>query len=151
MDLFTLVVLIRVVIKKILTNPEVRSIIMAGILSFENIMEAEDITEKTVPVPEWGGDVRVKSISYRRMGKLKASVAESQNKSPDEVKDNDVEMEKAILVAGMVEPEVDEEKADALMDKNAKAVMTVISAIMGSSKNTEKAITEEEKQFPSDS
>lgn len=119
-----------------------------NILSFDNIIEAEDITETTVPIPEWNGSVVVRSLSYRKMGKLKKTVADKQGKTTDDLLDDDVDYEKAILVAGLVSPVVSEEQADKLMDKSASAVMKIISGIMGSSKNSKEALVEEEKKFP---
>ena len=117
-----------------------------AILTMVNIMEAEDITETTVPVPEWGGEVVVRSVSYRKMGKIKAAVSDSRNGAT--VDDADVEVEKGLLVAGLVQPSISEEEADMLMEKSANAVMTVLAAIMGNSKADKDSVKEEEKSLP---
>lgn len=122
-----------------------------AILSFQNIIEAEDITEEVVPVPEWGGEVVVRSISYRKMGKLKEQVAKKQGKSGDDVDVEGVDYERALLAAGLVEPEVTEDEAEMLMDKSASAVMKVLTAVMGSSKAEDDSVTKEEKSLSTES
>lgn len=121
-----------------------------AILTFQNIMEAEDITEETITVEPWGGDVVVRSVSYRKMGKIKMTIARKRGGGEDvEVLDDDDEVEQALLVAGMVNPTINEEQAALLMEKSASAVMTVLSAIMGRTKTEKDAVKEEEKSLPS--
>lgn len=117
-----------------------------AILSMQNIMEAEDITETTVPVPEWGGEVVVRSVSYRKMGKIKAAVSDGRGGA--QVSEDDVEVEKGLLVAGLVNPSISEEEADMLMEKSASAVMTVLAAIMSNSKGDKDSVKEAEKSLP---
>lgn len=117
-----------------------------AILTFNNIMEAPDITEKTVPIPEWGGDVIVRSISYRQMEAIKKLAQDGDSSSLLEGS----EVEQMLLVKGMVEPTVDEEQAKLLMEKSASAVMKVLGEIMGRSNAGENAVKEEEKSLPSE-
>lgn len=123
-----------------------KEVIKMAILTMQNIMEAQDITETTVPVPEWDGEVVVRSVSYRKISSIKDAVSESQGGK--KVSTNDVEVEKAILQSGMVNPEISMEQADALMDKSASAVMKVLTAIMGTSKTEgDDDVTKEEKSI----
>lgn len=118
-----------------------------AILTFQNIMDAQDITEETIPVPQWGGEVVVRSVSYRKMEKIKQLATEGGDTK--ELLEGS-EVEQLLIVEGMVDPTVDKEQAKLLMEKSASAVMKVLSGIMGSSKQDEedKAMKEEEKSFP---
>ena len=117
-----------------------------AILSFQEIMDAQDVTEQEVPVEEWGGSVVVRSISHRTMMDIKRGMDDE-----DDDADNEDEIQKWILVKGLVNPKVDYEQANLLFDKNTSAVMKVVSAILGKSKVEEKAVTKSEKQFPAES
>lgn len=127
----------------------VKEWIEMAILTFENIIEADDITETEVPVPEWGGSVVVRSISYRKMGRLKKKVAEA--KGDVEISDDDSEYEKELLVAGLVNPTIDIDQAELLMDKSAGAVMKVLSAVMKTSKEEKDSVKDAEKSVPAES
>lgn len=119
---------------------------MEHILSVTEIMDAEDITEKTVPVEEWGGSVVVKSISYRQMRAIKDKVADKDNVSTDDISTEDVE--KFIFIKGMVKPEISEEEYEHLLDKSYSAMTTILTEILGTSNTGDKAVKEEEKSFP---
>lgn len=115
-----------------------------AILTVANIMEAEDITETTVPVPEWNGEVVVRSVSYRKMGKIKAEI--SKERGGAKVSEDDVEVEKNLLVAGLVDPKISIEEADLLMEKSASSIITLLTAIMKNSKASgDEAVKEAEK------
>jgi hypothetical protein len=119
-----------------------RAIIMAEkILSMAEIMEAQDITEQTVPVPEWGGSVKVRSISHRTMKNIRKKVAAQSG--TDEPSEDDVE--KYILIEGMIEPKIDEDEYEQLLEKSSGAVMKILTAIMSSSKSEDKSVKEQEK------
>lgn len=118
-----------------------------AILSFAEIMEADDITEQELPIPEWGGSVVVRSLSHRTMQKIRNEVSEKAGDGePDEG-----EIEKWILIKGLVQPQITEEEYEHLMDKSYSAVMKIQTAILGRSKTKETAAKEEEKNFPSES
>lgn len=48
---------------------------MTKILSKQDIVQAKDLTLEKVSVPEWGGDVFVRSISARERGQIEAAAA----------------------------------------------------------------------------
>ena len=122
---------------------------MAHILSIEEIIEAKDVTEKSVEVPQWGGSVVVKSISHRVMRQIRKSLAaESDIESEDDV--DEEELEKWIFIKGMVQPTVTEADYERMLEKSTGAMQTILSAILGSSKVGESAIKEAEKNFPAE-
>ncbi len=111
-----------------------------AMLTFQNIMEADDITEKVVPIPEWGGDVKIKSISHRKMREIKSAAGE------DDIDEDFIE--KQIILKGLVEPALTIEEVEMLFDKNTKAVTTILNSILGNSKEKKDAVKEEEKSIP---
>lgn len=118
-----------------------------AILSLAEIMEADDVTEKTVPVPEWGGEVIVKSLSHRAMREIRKSL--SVEGEDDDVDEN--ELEKWVFVKGMVSPTVTPEEYERLMDKSTGAIQKVLTAILGSSKMGEEAVKDAEKSVSAES
>lgn len=112
------------------------------ILTLDDIKEAEDVTERTVPVPQWGGSVIVRSITKRQMRVIKA---QSRDKDGDLQED---EVEKQLFLQGLVSPAVTEEDYEMFLDKSSAAVDTITKAIIGTSKLDDEAVTKQEKTFP---
>lgn len=119
-----------------------------GILNIQQIMEAKDITESEVEVEEWGGSVVVRSISHRDMRAIKIMVAGKGAVDADDVNEDDIE--KWVLIKGLVDPTITEEEYEHLANKSFSAIQKILSAILGKSKTGDKAVTEAEKQFPAE-
>ncbi len=51
-----------------------------GILSKDDILGAEDIKTMTVPVPEWGGEVLVKTLTGAERDRFEQSIIDSDRK-----------------------------------------------------------------------
>ena len=47
-----------------------------GVLTREQILKADDMTTERVPVPEWGGEVLVKSLTGRQRDEFEGSMIE---------------------------------------------------------------------------
>lgn len=118
-----------------------------AILSMNEIMAADDITEQEVPIPEWGGSVVVRSISHRVMRDIRSDVAKryGEEEPPDD------EIDKWIIIKGMVNPTVSEEDYEHLVEKSYSAIMKIQKAILGNSNGNKESVKEEEKNFPSES
>lgn len=56
-----------------------------GILTREQILAAEDLPKETVPVPEWGGDVIVRSMTAVERDDLEAHFLSERAKSKEGV------------------------------------------------------------------
>jgi hypothetical protein len=120
-----------------------------AILSIAEIMEVQDITERKIPIPEWGGEVVVRSISHRQMRDLKKRVAKEVG-DDDEERQND-EVEKQIFLEGLVNPKITDEEFEHILNKSSSAVMKILNGILGASGGEENAVNEEEKNFPAES
>lgn len=116
-----------------------------AILSLDEIMAAHDITEKEVPIPEWGGEVVVRSISHREMRNIKKKI-EVVNGEVDED-----EVEKWVLIEGLVNPKIDSDQYELLLEKSTTAITKVLTEILGNSNATDKSVVAEEKTFPAES
>jgi hypothetical protein len=120
-----------------------------AILSIAEIMEVQDITERKIPIPEWGGEVVVRSISHRQMRDLKKRVAKEVG-DDDEERQND-EVEKQIFLEGLVNPKITDDEFEHILNKSSSAVMKILNGILGASGGEENAVKEEEKNFPAES
>jgi hypothetical protein len=97
-----------------------------AILSKEQIWAADDIEERTIAVPQWGGDVRVRSLSLEQISEIRAHAVKTV-KGKEEV---DAKLQMAgLLCEGIIEPEYDFEEAKRLMKKSAAATSIVVQAI----------------------
>lgn len=112
------------------------------ILTLDDIKEAEDVTERTIPVPQWNGSVVVRSITKRQMRVIKS---ESRDKDGELQED---EIEKQVFIHGLVSPTVTEADYEMFLDKSSAAVDTITKAILAQSGATEEAVTQKEKTFP---
>lgn len=114
-----------------------------AILTKQQIKDVEDITQEEISVPEWGGEVVIRSISKRQMRDMKKRI---RNKDGEVDED---ELEKEIFLSGVVDPQFDREDYEWLLDKSMSAMNNVTQAILGASKEDEGAVKDAEKQFRS--
>lgn len=97
---------------------------MAEFLTIEEILAAQDLQEETVDVPEWGGAVKVRSLT-----KAQQQHARQRSVSKDKVVDQE-KLELSLIVAGMIEPRVTMEQARALCQKLAGVVDRILLRII---------------------
>lgn len=112
-----------------------------AILSIQEIKDAQDITETTIPVSEWGGEVIVRSVSKRQMKDLKNTCKNTDGELDDD------KVEKALFIHGMINPVVSDEDYEWMQDKSASAMTKVLKAILGASNLEDTSVKEEEKKF----
>lgn len=118
-----------------------------AILSLDEIINNNDITVKEHNVPEWNGSVKIRSISKRQMRDIKNS---SRDEATGEI--NSDLVEKQVFMHGMVEPEVDDDKYEVLLDKSSSAMDGILKAILENSNLTgDKGLKKEEATFPQES
>ncbi|MER7076635.1 hypothetical protein SAMN02982929_05303 [Saccharopolyspora kobensis] len=105
---------------------------MAQPLSREAILAADDSNVEDVPVPQWGGTVRVRSLTGRERDRLEASMI-GKNGKADATRG--LANFRARLVAASVidengAPMFTEADVDALAGKSAAALDVIASAAM---------------------
>lgn len=113
-------------------------------LTADDIWAAQDITEVTVPVPQWGGSVRIKTFTKRQADDMrKAATVYNARTRADEV--NNDKLEALLLVEGMVEPKLSLKQYDQMLEKSAVAVAAILQAIMKASGMSEAAVADADK------
>lgn len=113
------------------------------ILTPDDIWAAQDIEERTVPVPQWGGAVRIRTFSKKQATDLTRK-AQRKNRLGQVETDEDL-LEALLFVEGMIEPKITVEDYERLQEKSAVAVGLVLRAIMDASGLSDSAVTEAKK------
>lgn len=122
-----------------------------ALLSFEQIAAVEDVEEEIVPVPEWGGEVKVRGLTRREVKDI--TRLSTKTKGRNTSIDSSI-FEKGIVFFGLVHPQIDENQYEVLLNKNAGGLQKVVDAIMRLSKMTddeeeaENGLKREEGTFP---
>ncbi len=95
------------------------------ILTLEEILAAQDLGEKTIAVPDWGGSVIVRGMSKREQQQLRKAALDPLTGQIDTDK-----MEILMLVHCLASPKITMEQAEQLAQKSAAAFDKVLTAIM---------------------
>jgi len=110
------------------------------ILSLDELLNAKDDRTEVVPVPEWGGAVKIRTLNK---GEQRAIL--------DECGSDFARIEMLMLVHGLADPQVGPEHIDILRRKSVGAVNRVINRIMvlsgltAEARVAEQAVQEAEK------
>jgi hypothetical protein len=95
------------------------------LLTFEDILAAEDIEERTLLVPEWGGAIRLRTFTKNVELRMRAEARDARTGVVDSE-----QLEMLMLVYGVVEPELTVEQVPHLRTKNAAVVDRILTAIV---------------------
>lgn len=112
-------------------------------LSAEDIWAADDIEEKVIDVPEWGGQVKIRALNLRQI----ANIAQRSIKRNPQTGQDETSRETSVIMTlqeGMIEPKLSPQDARRLSEKSAGAVTRIVQAInaMGA---TPEAVDEADK------
>jgi hypothetical protein len=93
------------------------------ILSVDQIVQANDLGESEVEMPEWDGSVIIRGLGYGEWVDLReqASTAGEQDEKL---------FSRLLLSTALVEPHVTTEQADLLLAKSTPAVNRLVEAIL---------------------
>lgn len=111
------------------------------ILTLAEIEAAEDVREQIVPVPEWGGSVKI-----RQFTKDKEFMIRKAARIGGQVDSERLEM--LLLIGGIVEPEVNEETIGLFQQKSMPAVDRILKQIEAINAVTKKEADKATKTFP---
>lgn len=96
-------------------------------LTFDAICAADDVRELDVHVPEWGGYIRIKTLSFAA---YKQSLAASQVMRPDGTTGADEDtLYQRLLADGSVAPVLTYEQAQALWSRSTPSIKRLVAAI----------------------
>ncbi len=102
---------------------------LTAILTLDQIAAATDRPEVVVPIPEWGGSLKVRALSYDQLAAARQRSWDTRKKETNE----DV-LNAWCLSLGMVEPTVSFTQAKSwIIDRAFGPVNTVLSAILTAS------------------
>lgn len=97
-------------------------------LSQEEILAADDVVYDDVQVPEWGGVVRVRSLTVGES----VSITDMSRVSGDKKNPLKVDTRRAMFLTfqkGVVNPPIDANVLERLMNKNSGVVLRVVTRI----------------------
>lgn len=125
------------------TQEELRQKVASGelkILSKDQVLDADDLIEEIVPVPEWGGAVKVRSFT-----KGKTIEIDERATVEDEIDPRRVQM--FAFLEGVVEPQFGLEDQERLKEKSAACFDRVVTRIFTLSAQGRKAQESAESRF----
>lgn len=93
-------------------------------LTFDDIMAAKDLDEETVPVEQWGGSVKLRTLTKGEFDTiLKRSTDGNGDRDPITFKD-------LVLIASMVEPRLTLQQLEQLKGKSAAPLLNLTMAAL---------------------
>lgn len=100
-------------------------------LTREQILTASDRKYETVDIPEWGGSVRVRSLTVREQARLADIVEKTGDKNLEErVREQQLRTIVFAVVDESGNPLFREEDVEALLDKNPQVILRLQAAIL---------------------
>ena len=100
-----------------------------AILNIKQILSADDLESQTMTIPEWGGEVIIRTMTEADRSKIEASVIQ-QNGSNQSV--NMERYKVKIVVASLVDEEgkrlFTQKNIDALRQKSARPINRIVNA-----------------------
>lgn len=108
-------------------------------LTREQILEARDIEEREVPVPQWGGTVLIRTLSQKQSRELRAKATRTNPITRQTEIDNDL-LESMLFIEGVVDPAFTMADYGRLQDKSMATMSAVLKAIMEASGLSEEAV-----------
>ena len=112
------------------------------ILTLDEIVAADDYRTRVVPVPEWGGSVRVQTFTKDKEMSIRAASRDGTGQIDSE------RFEFLMLVHGILEPELTEGAITMLRTKNAAAVDRILQAINDLNRMNPEGVAEAAGMFP---
>lgn len=112
------------------------------ILTAQQILDCNDLTERLLPVPEWGGDVRLRAFT-------KAQEQDIRNAAKVAGEIDTDRLEVLMVVYGLAEPSFTVAQAELLRQKSAKAFDRVFRAILELNSMEDGAVEKAVDRFPS--
>lgn len=113
-------------------------------LSFDDIVSADDIKTEDVEVPEWGGFITVKVFSKREQQDIRRAMMSSRSGDQADY-DN---FERMVVLTGLVTPSISADQYNLMLERSGNAFDTVLKAILTVNNMSEDSTEEAEAQFP---
>jgi len=99
---------------------------MSDYLTFEQIVQSDDLVEADVECPEWGGKVRVRGLSVKEATTVTAGLSDDKaQRTPEQLSTTNLKM----VIMGCVNPKLDANAIEVLSKKAMAPVFRIISKI----------------------
>lgn len=113
-------------------------------LTAEDIWSAKDIEERIVSIPQWGGSVRIRTLTKKQADAMQTQATSTDRYTKQPVVDNDM-LVALLFVESMVEPKITLEDYDRLRERSAVAVALLQREILAASGLSQLAVSEADK------
>lgn len=113
-------------------------------LTADEIFAAKDIEEIEVEVPQWGGFVKIRTLSQKQSAELRKRAMRTNPTTKVTEMDNEA-LEALLFIEGVVEPKFTMADYGKIIDKSMSAVTIVLRAIMDASGFSSEAVSEATK------
>jgi len=114
------------------------------ILTAEDIWGAKDIEERTVEIPQWGGAVRIRTLTKKQADEMQARATSTDRYTKQPVVDNDM-LVALLFVESMIEPQLTLEDYERLRERSAVAIALLQREILAASGLSQLAVSEADK------
>jgi len=111
-----------------------------NVLTIDDILAKDDLGEKKIDVPEWGGSVVIRGLGYGEFVAVR-------DKSMVNGEQDETIFGVGLLAAAFVNPTVNEEQAKALFNKSSAAVVRITGEIVALSGIGGRAFVDAEADF----
>ena len=111
-----------------------------SVLTIDDILAKDDLGEKEIDVPEWGGSVVIRGLGYGEFVAVR-------DKSMVNGEQDETIFGVGLLAAAFVNPTVNEEQAKALFNKSSAAVVRITGEIVALSGIGGRAFVDAEADF----
>lgn len=98
------------------------------ILTVDDVWESDDIEEKVIAVPEWGGSVRIRSLTLQQVALV---VKRSSHRNPQtNLLERDDDMTAIhTVIEGVIEPKFTIQDVPRLKQRSATSITKIVQAI----------------------
>lgn len=120
------------------------------ILTAEDIWAAKDIEERVVEVPQWGGSVRIRTLSQKQASTLRRQASRMNMVTKQSEIDNEL-LEALLFTEGVIEPKLTMADYGRLQEKSMSAMSAILKEIMDASGLTEAAVQDATKSIAEES
>lgn len=93
-------------------------------LTKEQIRNAKDIKTKVLNIPEWGGDITIKALTFKEFTDINIG-----GQGPNKTTDNNA-LAIATFIEGVCEPKYERKEAGELQERNGSVITRIVSEIM---------------------
>ena len=114
------------------------------ILSADEIFAVNDIQEITVPVPQWGGAVVIRSLTQEQAGKLRKKATYKDRVTKQDLIDNDM-LEAMLFTESIVQPKFSLDDYEKLQKKSMAVMAMLMREIMSASGLSDESVKDATK------